>query len=1194
MAEKTTHNTSFNNPDPVNVLNAIKTINAINQFIVDNDLSKHFKEISQNIKQIKVMLADFNDLSTYLQKIDLIKSSAVSFIDTLQYIDDYVDNSLSDFAAIDNIRSIIESFINVFTIDIDVDKFNQTKKLNKNLSNIVFDLMSDLYYIGVMTTANEEKVNDGLNLLIGENTSAYLPILNSNYNFEASNNNSILYKYFLLNEILARASEVKFAKMGWFKRFIFFNFTIKGIIKRIINTITYFYKQTDKIAKVMDEGDKAIEQVSTRATGAFVLFSNFIDQLMDKSYGMKKTFEAKSKIRAIVGLYRYFLKQLIRLAKDFQKYSRVKPRKGITIMGHNFFGREEGYISLDILEPVSNVIESIFTAVQTAEAASKIGFWQARKAKKRIKKILQIIITIPKTITEVVNKDSIESANDIITNTTDFIETLIKIANDVAAIEYTSNGDKQIRKFVKSLYGTKKHPGIIREINSIDKRSLDSSAERIAVIKNIFDGISAVINSVKGMTSAAINLSILSYIVLPLIQNLIISISKVKIPKNSEKKAEKIRILLTTITGVITGVILSLTMVAGFGFAAMIGFTVAMAMITSYIIGFYGLYNLLVKFDPKGNKTKLVEKRLTAIAGIISGFGMVMSRASAEFGGLIVSIMIIMGAMMLFVQEFVFISKKLDKNEQKLEKGEKMLAVMGGAMAAFGAAMKSISTNSGKKVDTSVYLAILILAGVVAEIVGIMWLLSKTEKVTKKGAIILLYSAGVLLSFIGIMLVLSMAVFTANVMILLSLALITAIVGGIVYLCYLVGNKNNAKNILIGLGIILLIAGSYLLIAYTIASSYELITNIDWAAFGFFYANIAAMLLFTIGIGFILTKFEQAVLAAVAGAAVIIAIALMMNFVGEQMGIMYGYIGGITNWEAFGFLFANIGAMAVAAGAIGAVMMTGVGAVAIAAGVATLIGISLSFVQIGANVATLYNVLPRISSEEARKRMQVLIEPMDVVCGFFSKDNFFKVIINMAKTASAMKSFVGISENLSKIATNLFSVDLNGKEKYTEVYKSLFESILTVANADQKSLKSNFESSNKFIDKINTVKVENLRTAANMFEKMAEFSKSISGNFEGLADTINDKIMPLLEQLNEGLNKTNENIGNNIANIPVMTTPTTVVAPTSTTTSTSPGGSAPAVPQKDYSRILGEIKQEIAKVQKTLTDGSQITNIESR
>ena len=133
----------------------------------------------------------------------------------------------------------------------------------------------------------------------------------------------------------------------------------------------------------------------------------------------------------------------------------------------------------------------------------------------------------------------------------------------------------------------------------------------------------------------------------------------------------------------------------------------------------------------------------------------------------------------------------------------------------------------------------------------------------------------------------------------------------------------------------------------------------------------------------------------------------------------------------------------------------------------------------------------------------------------------------------------------------------------------------------------------RFVDKINTVKLENLQTATNMFEKMAEFSKSISGNFEGLADAINDKIMPLLEELNNSLDKTNKSIDGGVFNQPVVSYSNPVITPAHTSTS-APAPTQTVPPPKDYSRILNEIKQEITKVQKTLTDGSQRTTVDSR
>ena len=71
----------------------------------------------------------------------------------------------------------------------------------------------------------------------------------------------------------------------------------------------------------------------------------------------------------------------------------------------------------------------------------------------------------------------------------------------------------------------------------------------------------------------------------------------------------------------------------------------------------------------------------------------------------------------------------------------------------------------------------------------------------------------------------------------------------------------------------------------------------------------------------------------------------------------------------------------------------------------------------------------------------------------------------------------------------------------------------------------------KFMDKVNTLKVENVRTMTNMFEKMYEFSKSINGNFDELADVLVEKIAPLLAELKELLAKVPEHVQSSAASI---------------------------------------------------------------
>lgn len=71
----------------------------------------------------------------------------------------------------------------------------------------------------------------------------------------------------------------------------------------------------------------------------------------------------------------------------------------------------------------------------------------------------------------------------------------------------------------------------------------------------------------------------------------------------------------------------------------------------------------------------------------------------------------------------------------------------------------------------------------------------------------------------------------------------------------------------------------------------------------------------------------------------------------------------------------------------------------------------------------------------------------------------------------------------------------------------------------------------KFVKTIGSIKLENLQTARNMFKEMKEFSESISGNFEGLADALNEKIAPLLEELKELMSKIPESVDNSAATI---------------------------------------------------------------
>ena len=1178
MADK--QKEKFQNPDPVYVLETLKTIDTINKFIVNNDLTKYFKQTVAGINVTKKILGDFANLNEYLDRCAIVKDSAIRLVDNLSYINNYVNNNLEDFDAAGHIAEIIDSFINVFEIDINTDKFKGLHGIGAKLSGAVMDIMSDLYYIGMITTANEQKINEGLTKLVGDNTSAYLSILNNNYDFQVADNDSILYKFFLLNEVLAHVTEVKFAKMGWFKKIIFFNFTIKDSIKRIINTIVYFYKQTDKIAAVMDEGDKAIEQVSTRATGAFIQFGSFIENLMDKSYGPKKYILAKLKIRAIIGLYKYFLKQIINLARDFQKYARVKPRKGIRIFGRNIFGREGRDVTLEIMEPIEDIMDSIFNTIQSAELASKIGFWKSIKIRIRLRQIFNAILQIPKAIINNFKAEDIENANESLESISNIVNSIIKLSGDVATLEYSKKQGNNLIKFVKLIFGEDQslgqmligraaEPGIIRRINMINKRSVISAEEKIELVKNIFDELRSIISIANKVAFSFVWFRIINLQLIPSIQEVIISISKLKIPKNAQNKAEKVKTLLNTIFSTINGIVISMAITSGFAIASIGGMIIALGMIWAYTHEFYKFYDYFKKVDPKGNKTTLVINRLSKISGVFMGFGMMMSKASAEFGGLMISVMIIMGAMMLFVQEYVFIAKQLEKKEVALEKGEKMLAIMGASMLGFGTSMKALASGATGKamIDKSVFIAILFIGLIVGEIVGIMWLLNRVEKVTKHSAKTLLFIAGTLLMFVGAMALLSLFAVTIGFTTMLSISFIAAIIYSMVSLCRLVGSKKHRKDILIGLGVISLITATFLGIAYSLMLTYNIVNNIDWAAFGFFYANIGAMIgvivivtlllsllkgtniLYLVGaivalvaiswsfafmgmaMGVLYASisgisdwaafgFFYANIGAMIGVIVIVTLLLSLlkgtnilylvgaivalvaiswsfAFMGMAMGVLYASISGISDWAAFGFFYANIGAMTIVAALVGTVIMltAGLGAAALAAGVAALIGISWSFVKIGENVAKLYDVLPNMSSDDAEDKMKVLIKPLQVICDWLGDTSFLKLIGNIIKIQASMGSFVKLSKDLGIIASNIFEgikdVNTNSGEIITNTISQLINVInILSTNKNIKFNKKFFDNLTNFIDNINTKLLQNVDKFEQLYNSLSRINEA--------------------------------------------------------------------------------------------------------
>lgn len=110
--------------------------------------------------------------------------------------------------------------------------------------------------------------------------------------------------------------------------------------------------------------------------------------------------------------------------------------------------------------------------------------------------------------------------------------------------------------------------------------------------------------------------------------------------------------------------------------------------------------------------------------------------------------------------------------------------------------------------------------------------------------------------------------------------------------------------------------------------------------------------------------------------------------------------------------------------------------------------------------------------------------------------------------------------NINESKVNKVGLMIGTIEDIQDVLKEFNVSNTQVDN--QKKMTENYI---KFLDKIDKVNPENLKTTVSLFEQMARITESIEGNFEGLAQTINEKIAPLLEELNKLLEEIPEKIG---------------------------------------------------------------------
>ena len=174
--------------------------------------------------------------------------------------------------------------------------------------------------------------------------------------------------------------------------------------------------------------------------------------------------------------------------------------------------------------------------------------------------------------------------------------------------------------------------------------------------------------------------------------------------------------------------------------------------------------------------------------------------------------------------------------------------------------------------------------------------------------------------------------------------------------------------------------------------------------------------------------------------------------------------------------------------------------------------------------------------ESTMANLQGIGEVLDMIKEFkFDKTTEDKITTNVDVMIGAMKKVISaVTGNTDTIKYK--DKDLDRVGKVIDYVKALNNEFKTLSEIDATKTEKQFNNYIKFVDKVNSAEVEKLKTSARMFSQMARFSESIEGNFERLAETLNEYLLPTLEEmkaviqsiptkLDKGFSDTNKSIG---------------------------------------------------------------------
>ena len=194
--------------------------------------------------------------------------------------------------------------------------------------------------------------------------------------------------------------------------------------------------------------------------------------------------------------------------------------------------------------------------------------------------------------------------------------------------------------------------------------------------------------------------------------------------------------------------------------------------------------------------------------------------------------------------------------------------------------------------------------------------------------------------------------------------------------------------------------------------------------------------------------------------------------------------------------------------------------------------------------------LPTAKTEIERNITSIITSVLDPISRITSNDE-------MKKKLTAMKDFNGdYGESIQDIINTVSSI--NASEKGAETFKK------------------NVASVESLITKINSADVSKLTRVRDMFKYISELSKSLNGNIDKLAKTINDNLVVTLKDLKEVLEEVNETL--DVDKGVKITQPT--VANKATPSNNNKKITAPAKPTVDVDALARKLDTVITQLNK--------------